>query len=67
MRHAKRQQMAQHAAQERRENKKRSWALISGLAAFFLRGNGIHRLSTAGPARHTTAARTEPNQAVGDQ
>jgi len=34
MRHAKRQQIAQHAAQERRENKKRSWALISGLAAF---------------------------------
>lgn len=33
MRHAKRQQMAQHAAQERRENSRRSWALISGLAA----------------------------------
>jgi hypothetical protein len=34
MRHAKRQQMAQHAAQKQRSNKERSRALISGLAAF---------------------------------
>jgi len=34
MRHAKRQQMAQHAADKRPEKKKRSPALISGLAAF---------------------------------
>lgn len=35
MRHAKRQQMAQDAAQSQRKAKERSWALISGLAAFF--------------------------------
>jgi hypothetical protein len=35
MRHAKRQQMAQDAAKAQRKVKERSWALISGLAAFF--------------------------------
>ncbi|PXW71911.1 extensin-like protein [Loktanella sp. PT4BL] len=38
MRHAKRQQMAQQAAQRHGKKKQRSWALISGLAAFFFAG-----------------------------
>jgi hypothetical protein len=38
MRHAKRQQMAQQAAQRHEKKKQRSWALISGLAAFFFVG-----------------------------
>ncbi len=38
MRHAKRQQMTQQAAQRHVKKKQRSWALISGLAAFFFAG-----------------------------
>lgn len=38
MRHAKRQQMAQDAAKAQSKKKTRSWALISGLAAFFFAG-----------------------------
>lgn len=38
MRHAKRQQMAQHAANRTSNDVKRSWALISGLAAFCFAG-----------------------------
>ncbi len=38
MRHAKRQQLAQHAAKKQRKNNKRSWALISGLTAFCFAG-----------------------------
>ena len=38
MRHAKRQQMAQHAAPELAKDTKRSWALIRGLAAFCFAG-----------------------------
>ncbi len=38
MRHAKRQQMAQHAAKTTSNDVKRSWALISGLAAFCFAG-----------------------------
>ena len=38
MRHAKRQQLTQHAAKERAKDTKRSWALIRGLAAFCFAG-----------------------------
>ena len=38
MRHAKRQQMAQDAAKEQIKKNERSWALISGLAAFLFAG-----------------------------
>lgn len=38
MRHAKRQQMALHAANKMRETRDRSWALARGSAAFFVLG-----------------------------